>query len=302
MTAATKTTTVNAAAFAQERNRVLTMDDELNASLPKGSAKYKMAVSHTDQNISYYKLDTKTYLTAREHDTSPQKSEIAAAAKLTDKITAQKTDKPVDKTPTTDDGKSSEFFRCMYAGYIIKSGICRAPSALPSDVKLPGVTADNFNCESQVSCNPLLFGGTCPPEDLTKALTDKDGGKKCLAEMKGLCVDISATATHDCFEKANSDKQNLQITSLLIAASPEAWTQYTESFRQLCDEERIVDNAFLQKKGIARRTNSETVKQDVLKTCNWARERLVQLRDEFKSDTKLKSLDKAKLDAVKGQK
>ncbi len=201
--------------------------------------------------------------------------------------------KAAELLPKKDAG---EFFRCMYAGFVLKKD-CKAPSQLPKDLDLVGITADNYTCDkSLVLCNPLIFGGaaSCPVD----AKADKKAAAKCLSEMKGFCKPKSSSATRDCLEEAEKSPNNLENTALLIHANPKAWDDYTNSFHSLCDEEKISQNAFSKKKGKHPRSDEEHVKNDIAKTCDWARERLLKLRTEAKIDTK--KIDASKLEV--GQK
>ena len=188
--------------------------------------------------------------------------------------------------------KDGDFFRCMYAGFILKED-CKAPSKLPKDLKLVGITPNNFGCDkSLVLCNPLIFGGaaSCPVD----AMKNKDKTAQCLSEMKGFCKPKSSSATHDCLDEAEKSPNNLENTALLIHANPEAWNDYTNSFHSLCDEEKISQNIFARKKGDKARDNEDHVKKDIAKTCDWARERLLKLRTSGKID--LKKVDSTKLE------
>lgn len=186
--------------------------------------------------------------------------------------------------------KDGEFFRCMYAGFVLKED-CKAPSKLPKNLKLTGIAPNNFGCEkSLVLCNPLLFGGaaSCPAD----AKTIKEKATQCLSEMKGFCKPKSSSATRDCLEEAEKSPNNLENTALLIHANPEAWNDYTNSFHSLCDEEKISQNTFARKKGNKVREDSDHVKKDIAKTCDWARERLLKLRTSSKID--IKKIDSTK--------
>ncbi len=188
--------------------------------------------------------------------------------------------------------KEGEFFRCMYAGFVLKED-CKAPSKLPKDLKLTGIAPNNFGCDkSLVLCNPLLFGGaaSCPID----AKTNKEKAAQCLSDMKGFCKPKSSSATRDCLEEAEKSPNNLENTALLIHANPDAWNDYTNSFHSLCDEEKISQNTFTRQKGDKLRPDSDHVKKDIAKTCDWARERLLKLRTSSKVD--LKKVDSTKLE------
>lgn len=200
--------------------------------------------------------------------------------------------------------KKDEFFRCMYAGFVLKEN-CKAPSVLPGDMNLLGINKENFICDkSQVLCNPLLFGGnlSCPLVDVKK---EKDPAKnkeaiaanaKCLNQMTGQCQPKSRSATSECLKNANKIPGNLQITAALIHANPKEWNEYANSFHGLCDESKIDKNAFTKKKGEVHRQDQERVENDIALTCEWARTRLAKLRDEAGIDLKAINTTKIKVE------
>ncbi len=255
-------------------------------------------ITKTEKLLAEQKLDSPTYkiLAAQiANNKAALKGASAEFRKNEVAYTAAKEDykKAIALLPKKKDG---DFFRCMYAGFILKED-CKAPSKLPKDLKLVGITPNNFGCDkSLVLCNPLIFGGaaSCPVD----AMKDKDKAAECLSEMKGFCKPKSSSATHDCLDEAEKSPNNLENTSLLIHANPEAWNDYTNSFHSLCDEEKISQNIFARKKGDKARDNEDHVKKDIAKTCDWARERLLKLRTSSKID--LKKIDSTKLE--QGQK
>ena len=233
-----------------------------------GTNAYNEGIAEIKKQNAIYNVDAA--------EVKKNKAAILSAKKQYDKA-ASLIPKGTSLVPKKSDG---EFFRCMYAGFILKEN-CKAPSSLPKNSELLGIKKDNFNCDkSLVLCNPLVFGGvaSCPID----AKTNKDSAAKCLSEMKGFCKPKSTSATHECLEEAEKSPNNLENTALLIHANPAAWNDYTNAFHGLCDEGKISQNRFTQKKGEEPRTDTDHVKKDIEKTCDWARERLLKLRDEAK--------------------
>ena len=251
--------------------------EKLLAKSTPGTLEYNKLSAEIANNKAALKGAAEEFKKNKADFSSAQTAYSAAAAKLSKK-------------------KDGDFFRCMYAGFVLK-GDCKAPTQLPKDLKLVGITPDHFSCDkSLVLCNPLIFGGagSCPVVPKMKKQTDA----KCLIDMKGFCKPKSNSATKDCLEEAEKSPHNLENTALLIHANPDAWNEYTNSFHELCDEEKIAQNSFTKKKGSKNRTDQDHVKQDIEKTCGWARERLLKLRNDVKID--LKKIDSTKLDV--GQK
>src|SRR5690606_19953719 len=121
---------------------------------------------------SYYKIDMVRLIAASKADTEEmsaiQGKRLNKEAPNSSKTTAEDpSPKEIEEPKFSDD----EFFRCMYAGFILKSGPGRAPASLQEDLK----EVPNLKCSSpQVLCNPLLFGAKtdCSPEVLVSARKD----------------------------------------------------------------------------------------------------------------------------------
>lgn len=183
---------------------------------------------------------------------------------------------------------SDEFFLCMYGGFIIKTGSCRGQTELPTDMRFNGVSIEKFNCEAPtILCNPLLFGArtSCPAEKLSAIREKKSQASECLPNFEKLCTLPSISATKDCQGLSQKDPRSLDVAVILIENNPQIWSNYTKSFDLLCNKEKINLNLFTQMKEGEKRANEEYLKQDIRKTCAWANEQLLKLKEKFKTSS-----------------
>lgn len=190
------------------------------------------------------------------------------------------------------------FYRCMYAGFVLKQDPCKGPHELPADVKLEGIAREQLACpRDEVLCNPLLFGlkASCDlmPFDSSK--------KDCLAKSGPICIHRSVSATSDC--AAISNDQSLSAAAALIGANGAAWNDYLTSFYELCDDEKIAVNGFADVKDGAPREVPERTRTDIRQTCAHAKEQLKRVAEKYRSvETKRPAAPPAATETSKGQK
>lgn len=258
---------------------------------------------HQNQQENLVDAPTRSYYYSRQLDRPPTASTTRASlptapATVIGTTTAVSAGTTAP-TPLLSISAPDEFFACMYAGFVVTEDPCRAPSQLQESLKLTQLKKENWSCPSpQMICNPLIFGAktTCSAEELKLSRENQPGSeparKKCLDDFRSLCISPSRSATHDCKELSRQDPKTYEAAALLIQTHPEAWTQYTDHFSKLCDQEKIKSNRFTQQR-------EDWVTEDVRKTCDWARQQLLKLREQFQLD--LKKIDKAKVEAQKNQ-
>jgi hypothetical protein len=213
----------------------------------------------------------------------------AEEKKPTDKI--RKDEKPVSATAaapapavkptkTEEPNKSEEprkdvYYRCMYAGFVIKNNPCMAPPDLPWELK--GLDQSQFICEKgTVMCNPFLFGfkATC---DWSKA-NDEKSTQACYQGAKPFCVKPGGLyVTKNCGEISNSDAA-LEAAVHLIGTNPEAFNQYSNSFGDLCQRDLINFNSY---EGQRNPKNIARTRADIKRTCESARARMTEIRQRY---------------------
>lgn len=174
---------------------------------------------------------------------------------------------PAEKATTSNDA----FYRCMYAGFVIKNHPCSAPSKLPWE--LQGINDEEFVCSNgTIMCNPFLFGfkAAC---DWSKA--DDKGKKECVEKAQPHCVRPGLYATRNCGEVSNND-DSLEAAVHLIHKNPAAFNQYGKSFDDLCNKHLINFNSYAGHSKNAART-----KNDITRTCDSARKRMDEIKKRY---------------------
>ncbi|MFZ3229284.1 MAG: hypothetical protein WA160_03690 [Pseudobdellovibrio sp.] len=222
-----------------------------------------------------------------------------------------------NKTEKTDSSSAKknnyEFSACLYAGFVIKEKVCKAPQTLPNDDLLNSLFNEtNFKCgKSEVICNPLLFGyeGSCEtklqappktPEELAKAMS-KNGlmdpmitkfndiqkqekeKNECLKTVKPVCASNSVSVTSSCKQKTDNGTYLSKAVSIILA-NPKLIEEYVKNIHQLCDESSLTKNRLIFKKANGElRKNSEAIKNDITKTCAVALPKLTTVLAEYRS-------------------
>ncbi|MCX7979277.1 MAG: hypothetical protein N2578_09770, partial [Bdellovibrionaceae bacterium] len=181
---------------------------------------------------------------------------------------------PQNQSSKTNPGDS--LYICMYAGWVISKGPCRAPSEIPQDSQIKSFD-EKFKCtQPPLMCNPLLFGfeGQCPGLNAQELKVDKS----CFAKAKPICIPRSPTATKDCADITNS-AESLDKAAAVILAHPDAWEKYRKSFSDLCDDKKINYNQFVSDgQGARKGKPKEVIVKDIEWTCAQANRRLSELR------------------------
>ncbi|HEY8272503.1 MAG TPA: hypothetical protein VIG33_16540 [Pseudobdellovibrionaceae bacterium] len=231
--------------------------------------------------------------------TEDQKSETPP----TPKVDAKKEDQPVPKAAsseeTTGTAKSKKpdfgFYRCMYAGFVIKKGPdCKGPSSLPWD--LEGLDTETFVCENgSIMCNPFLFGfkSSCKWDDAS----ENNKTDTCMSSAKPYCVSKGVFATKNCSSISTSDNA-LQAAVQLSHKNPKAFDLFQTSFEELCDKGLIDFNGYEGKR-------KEKTKEDILRTCAVAQIRMDALKLHYlipKETDKIKQMMPAAEKAIKNNK
>lgn len=169
---------------------------------------------------------------------------------------------------------NNSFYRCMYAGFVIKNHPCIGPNKLPWDIK--GLDENKFVCKSgAILCNPLLFGfkATC---DWSKA-DDPKAAESCFNTAEPFCVSKGLYATKKCGEASNSDAA-LESAVRLIHNDPATFNLYSKSFDDLCNKNLINFNSY---EGQRLPKNTERTKNDIKRTCDGARKRMADLKKRY---------------------
>lgn len=210
----------------------------------------------------------------KKEDRSRKKDEKPAAPTTEPKAEPAKPaePKPADVKPA--EAAGGVLYRCMYAGFVIKSHPCVAPSKLPWDLK--GLDSEKFACgNGTVMCNPFLFGfkTSC---DWSKA-TDEKGTQACYDKAKPICVKPGLYATKNCGEASNNDSA-IEAAVHLIHSNAAAFNMFSGSFGDLCQKGLINLNAY---EGQAKPKNMARTKADIQRTCDSARTRMKEIRQRY---------------------
>ncbi|MFN8792461.1 MAG: hypothetical protein ACK5Y2_13485 [Bdellovibrionales bacterium] len=176
------------------------------------------------------------------------------------------------------------FYHCMYAGWVIKKDPCTSPSTWPQDFHIEGVDRSRMRCEGTALCNPLLFGVRLPE--------DCESFADCPERASALCVDKSQDASLRCAREARCDpnapdaalkctrngrSKALRSAIQMIRLNDGAYETFRKDFENLCDHVQIQNNPFFSERLGAPRPNAEALREDVRKTCDVARGRLLKL-------------------------
>lgn len=176
------------------------------------------------------------------------------------------------------------FYHCMYAGWVIKKDPCTSPSSWPRDFHIEGVDRSRMKCEGTALCNPLLFGVRLPP--------DCDNFSDCPERASALCVDKSQDASRRCAQAARCEPDKpdaawkctrkgrskpLRSALQMIRLNDGAYETFRKDFENLCDHVQMQNNPFFSERLGAPRPNAEALRDDVRKTCEVARNRLLKL-------------------------
>lgn len=169
---------------------------------------------------------------------------------------------------------------CMYAGFILISDRCDAPSTLPEQFKAKTpFDEEKFKCEKgQAICNPLLFGFDIKaPEAAEKNCEDIAQITSCYQYAVPVCTPVSRTATKECKEKTDSEKY-LKRAQALIKTKKDLFTKFTDDFRTICDKDFIEQNKLIYYDSAGKkRNNPDYYKNDILSTCERAAPKFEQL-------------------------
>ncbi|MBX2988948.1 MAG: hypothetical protein KF802_13750 [Bdellovibrionaceae bacterium] len=201
-------------------------------------------------------------------------------------------DSPAAATPDPagDTAKAERVYRCMYAGFILKTDPCRGPSALPEDVNLYGFDRTKSCGAGQVICNPLVFGVNMKCE-----LNERSGNeerKLCLAEASPVCVKRGKFATRDCSEQVTDN--HLWSAATFIVSNPKSWQEYMTGFYELCDDKKIESNEFVRVRNGEPRALPQKTLKDIEQTCSSARTQLKKLAETYNGERKYIDLDRPK--------
>ncbi|MBS1971052.1 MAG: hypothetical protein JSU04_12130 [Bdellovibrionales bacterium] len=234
-------------------------------ALPKEEKKTEPAVASKDKKKEVKKKDADP-----NKDLEREKQKAAEAAHKNAKPEATTT----KQEPATESERSDAFYRCMYAGFVIKNHPCMAPSDLPWDLK--GLDNAKFKCDKgSVMCNPFLFGfkTAC---DWSKA-TDEKGTAACFQDAKPFCVKPGLYATKNCNDNSTSDSAK-DAAVHLIDNNREAFNLYSKSFGELCNKQLINFNSY---EGQHKPKNMARTKADIKRTCDNARVRMQEIRTRY---------------------
>lgn len=201
---------------------------------------------------------------------SPRK-EVAEKPKIEKKSQVKPEDKKQEKTEKGGTANDA-YYRCMYAGFVIKNHPCVAPSKLPWS--LQGLDEEGFICSNgAIMCNPFLFGfkSTC---DWSNS-SNENGKKECYEKAQPHCVRPGLYATKNCGEISNNNT-SVEAAVHLIHKNPMAFNQYGKSFDDLCNKHLINFNSYAGHSKNAARTKS-----DITRTCDSARKRMDEIKKRY---------------------
>jgi len=164
---------------------------------------------------------------------------------------------------------NTAYYRCMYAGFVVKKDPCMAPRELPWS--LDGLDPKSFVCSAgTVMCNPLIFGfnSDCDWSSLPQ---------KCWTGAKPYCVKPGLFATKNCTEASNNER-SLQATVELIKRNPKVFNEFGSNFAELCYKGLIDFNSYPRKRNPK---NIQKTKEDIKKTCQVAEVRMAEVKKRY---------------------
>lgn len=180
-----------------------------------------------------------------------------------------------------EDPRGDLLYRCMYAGFVIQSEPCRAPSELPEGWSFDGIDRETFVCKKgTVMCNPLVFGldVSC---DWNKAKNSDGNIDECISTSKPFCTPPGRYATTNCSKKSKGDSA-IESTVYLLRKTENnqsAMLNFRKNFNQLCDPKLLAMNSFGKKKRSA--AHKAAIRRDIAATCAVAKKRLIALKDKY---------------------
>ncbi len=182
--------------------------------------------------------------------------------------------KASDKNDSRDGNPKRAHFRCMYAGWVVEKDPCSPPQRLPDWMSYNGMSDKNKSClKGMAACNPVIFGLRLPKN--CQKFSD------CSDKAKPICISRGTDATLKCsLEAAKDDDKGTRIAAELNrATNPQLYQRYQSRFKDLCDDEQIKTNPFLDFKNGKRRSaeSSRLARRDVQMTCQWAAEQIEKL-------------------------
>lgn len=260
--------------------------------LPK-APKRAIAIKPADQPKTPIDNGAHDLITARlgTKSATSQTTEIANNPTQQTLTPSSKTTKPVTTLNENKDVLNkllqiSEAYACMNSGFIIKNPPCRAPQNLKDFYKINGVNSESFQCPNgKQICNPLLFGvknEVCNFRSTELA----ESRKKCFEKVYPpgelvYCVRNGPNATQQCHD-LSQDPQSIGNAAAIINLNPDAWEQYRNEFRKLCDEQfidykKLEENYKLNK----RKFNQTYIKNDIKNTCAVAKKRITELNEKY---------------------
>lgn len=171
------------------------------------------------------------------------------------------------------------FYRCLYAGFVLKGDPCAAPAKLPDGFNIADIPADAFACgPKETLCNPFLYGmkSDCKPgPDKTD-----ESNRACLAKSKGLCIPNATPASPDCAKAAGGD-DSLRSAVALIRLNAVSFVKFRQGFHELCDARMIEMNGLSYWKNGSPRELPEKTKAELDQTCGQARTQMKALADKY---------------------
>lgn len=204
----------------------------------------------------------------------------------------------VPKTPPmAEPAANAHYYRCMYAGFIIKKDPCIAPRELPW--KLQGLD-NSFACaQGTVMCNPFVFGFNSKCDWMTAL--EKNKTDTCWSTAKPYCVKPGLYATKNCMS-ISTNENSLQAAVELIKKNVSTYNQLGESFADLCFKGLIDFNSYPRKRTAQ---NTQRTKDDIKKTCEVASTRMKDIEKRYgltKGADKSAAQSGGKPQETKGQK
>lgn len=179
---------------------------------------------------------------------------------------------PSSEVPPKEEARvtaNTAYYRCMYAGFVVKKDPCMAPRELPWS--LDGLDSKSFACgPGTVMCNPLIFGfnSDCDWSSLPQ---------KCWTGAKPYCVKPGLFATKNCTEASNNER-SLQATVELIKRNPKVFNEFGSNFAELCYKGLIDFNSYPRKRNSK---NIQKTKEDIKKTCQVAEVRMAEVKKRY---------------------
>lgn len=172
------------------------------------------------------------------------------------------------------------FYRCLYAGFVIKHDPCAPPSTLPEGFGLADVDPAAYTCAAgETLCNPFLYGvkSDCKADPVK---SDEDN-RTCLAKSKGLCIrNLGGTsASAECARQAGED--SLRSAVALIRLNAVSFVKFRQGFHELCDARLVQMNGLSYWKNGSPRELPEKAKKDLDVTCGTARTQMKKLAEKY---------------------